>query len=284
MKLYDGGRAPNPRRVRIFLAEKGITCRPSRSISGASTVGGLYRDQSAAARAGPGARRRHGDHGIGRDLPLFRGAAAGPAAVRPRRAGAGAGRDVEQAEELNLLRVAHVFRICIRHEGAGSAAGAGLGRGQQAARADILRLDEQLASSPSSPATPFTVADITGLVAVDFMKPAKLACRRARNVSAGTPKSRRGRAPRPNRSCGLLSSDRATLSVRAGGSTPAFYSRPPKPRSVDCGASSLAALKARGIDPNRIDGVVLSHLHGDHFGGLPFFLLDAQFLARRGRC
>ena len=25
MKLYDGGRAPNPRRVRIFLAEKGIT-------------------------------------------------------------------------------------------------------------------------------------------------------------------------------------------------------------------------------------------------------------------
>ena len=24
MKLYDGGRAPNPRRVRIYLAEKGI--------------------------------------------------------------------------------------------------------------------------------------------------------------------------------------------------------------------------------------------------------------------
>ena len=24
MKLYDGGRAPNPRRVRIFLAEKGV--------------------------------------------------------------------------------------------------------------------------------------------------------------------------------------------------------------------------------------------------------------------
>ncbi|MFO0990283.1 MAG: glutathione S-transferase, partial [Alphaproteobacteria bacterium] len=25
MKLYDGGRAPNPRRVRVFLAEKGVT-------------------------------------------------------------------------------------------------------------------------------------------------------------------------------------------------------------------------------------------------------------------
>ena len=24
MKLYDGGKAPNPRRIRVFLAEKGI--------------------------------------------------------------------------------------------------------------------------------------------------------------------------------------------------------------------------------------------------------------------
>src|SRR5215471_3420185 len=50
---------------------------------------------------------------------------------------------------------------------------------------------------------------------------------------------------------------------------------------VDFGASSLIALKARHIDPNRIDGILLSHLHGDHFGGLPFLLLDAQFLSRR---
>jgi ribonuclease BN (tRNA processing enzyme) len=50
---------------------------------------------------------------------------------------------------------------------------------------------------------------------------------------------------------------------------------------VDCGASSLIALKARAIDPNDIDGIVLSHLHGDHFGAIPFLLLDAQFLAQR---
>jgi ribonuclease BN (tRNA processing enzyme) len=52
---------------------------------------------------------------------------------------------------------------------------------------------------------------------------------------------------------------------------------------VDFGASSLVALKAREIDSNRVDGILLSHLHGDHFGGLPFLLLDAQFLARRER-
>ena len=52
---------------------------------------------------------------------------------------------------------------------------------------------------------------------------------------------------------------------------------------VDCGASSLVALKRAGISPNLIDGVVLSHLHGDHFGGLPFLLLDAHHMSRRER-
>jgi ribonuclease BN (tRNA processing enzyme) len=50
---------------------------------------------------------------------------------------------------------------------------------------------------------------------------------------------------------------------------------------IDCGASTPVALRAHGIDPNGIDGILLSHLHGDHFGGLPFLLLDAQFLAER---
>jgi len=51
---------------------------------------------------------------------------------------------------------------------------------------------------------------------------------------------------------------------------------------VDCGASSLIALKRAAIDPNDIDTLLITHLHGDHFGGIPFLVLDGQF-ARRSR-
>jgi ribonuclease BN (tRNA processing enzyme) len=46
---------------------------------------------------------------------------------------------------------------------------------------------------------------------------------------------------------------------------------------LDCGASSLVALKQQRHDPNQIGLVLVSHLHGDHFGGLPFLILDGQF-------
>ena len=51
---------------------------------------------------------------------------------------------------------------------------------------------------------------------------------------------------------------------------------------LDCGATSLVAMKRRRLDPGSVDAVVLTHLHGDHFGGLPFVILDGQF-ARRER-
>jgi ribonuclease BN (tRNA processing enzyme) len=49
---------------------------------------------------------------------------------------------------------------------------------------------------------------------------------------------------------------------------------------IDCGATTLVALKRLGIDPDTIGVVVLSHLHGDLFGGLPWLILDGQFAGR----
>ncbi|MGH3165595.1 MAG: MBL fold metallo-hydrolase, partial [Trebonia sp.] len=52
------------------------------------------------------------------------------------------------------------------------------------------------------------------------------------------------------------------------------------PVLLDCGATSLSALKRLGLDPGEITAVLVSHLHGDHFGGLPFMILDGQFSRR----
>jgi len=50
---------------------------------------------------------------------------------------------------------------------------------------------------------------------------------------------------------------------------------------IDCGASALISLKKAGLSTNDVDTIFISHLHGDHFGGLPFFLIDALFMAKR---
>jgi ribonuclease BN (tRNA processing enzyme) len=39
-------------------------------------------------------------------------------------------------------------------------------------------------------------------------------------------------------------------------------------------------MKQCGIDPSTVDAVLVTHLHGDHFGGIPFLILDAQFAHR----
>jgi ribonuclease BN (tRNA processing enzyme) len=51
--------------------------------------------------------------------------------------------------------------------------------------------------------------------------------------------------------------------------------------TIDFGATSLVALRQLDIDPNSIDTVLLTHLHGDHCGGVPFLLLDAMLGSRR---
>jgi hypothetical protein len=53
--------------------------------------------------------------------------------------------------------------------------------------------------------------------------------------------------------------------------------------TIDFGTSSLIALTQQGIAHNSIDAILLTHLHGDHCGGVPFLLVDAMLAAKRTR-
>jgi ribonuclease BN (tRNA processing enzyme) len=50
---------------------------------------------------------------------------------------------------------------------------------------------------------------------------------------------------------------------------------------LDCGATALIAMRRFAIDPGRINAIFLSHLHGDHFAGVLFLLLEQHFIAQR---
>jgi ribonuclease BN (tRNA processing enzyme) len=53
--------------------------------------------------------------------------------------------------------------------------------------------------------------------------------------------------------------------------------------AIDFGTSSLIALAQQGLEHNSIDAILLTHLHGDHCGGVPFLLVDAMLGAKRNR-
>ena len=43
---------------------------------------------------------------------------------------------------------------------------------------------------------------------------------------------------------------------------------------IDCGASALVGLRKFGVDPNAIDTVLVTHMHGDHYAGIPWLALQ----------
>lgn len=60
-----------------------------------------------------------------------------------------------------------------------------------------------------------------------------------------------------------------------------FYINTPQTNLlVDCGATAYYGIKKQGLSADDIDTIVISHFHGDHYGGVPFLLLEAAFQNR----
>jgi glutathione S-transferase len=180
MKLYDGGRAPNPRRVRIFLAEKGIEL-PTEQVD----LGKLQQRSAAYTAINPMQRvpALVLDDGtviaesiaicryfevLQPDPPLFgRGALDGALVEMWNR----------RAEMHLLLPVASVFQHL--HPAMKVMVDPQVAEWGEANKPRVLQflqlLDGELKDRPYLAGAQYTVADITALVAVDFMRVSKMA-------------------------------------------------------------------------------------------------------------
>jgi ribonuclease BN (tRNA processing enzyme) len=52
---------------------------------------------------------------------------------------------------------------------------------------------------------------------------------------------------------------------------------------LDCGAGTLTSMKRHHLDAAAIDLILISHLHGDHFAGLPFLFIEYIYEQPRQR-
>jgi glutathione S-transferase len=179
MKLYDSGRAPNPRRTRIFLAEKGISVPTEQvdmmamqhktpeytAINPLQRMPALVLDDGTVITESIAICRYF--EALQPQPPLFGVGAEEIALVEM----------WNRRCELNLLfGVAHIFRHS--HPAMKELEVPQVSAWAEANKprvADFLAiLDRQLKSHKFIAGDRFSVADITALVAVDFMKPAKI--------------------------------------------------------------------------------------------------------------
>lgn len=179
MKLYDGGRAPNPRRVRIFLAEKGISL-PLEPVDlgslqqkspGYTAINPMQRVPALALDDGTVLTEsiaicRYFEE-LQPEPPLFGQGALEKAQVEM----------WTRRMEWNFLSlISHVFRnshpAMKEMEVPQVPAWAEANKPRIAEFLDFL--DRELGGRRYAAGDRFSVADITGLVAVDFMKPVKL--------------------------------------------------------------------------------------------------------------
>jgi glutathione S-transferase len=179
MKLYDGGRAPNPRRVRIFLAEKGIAIETQQVDLGALEHKGAAYTAVNPMQQVPALVLDDGTI-ITESIAICRYFEA----QQPEPALFGnSGREAAMIEmwnrriELRLLfGVAQVFRHL--HPAMKMLEDPQVPAWGEANKPRVSQflelLDRELASRRYAAGDRFSVADITGLVAIDLMKPAKL--------------------------------------------------------------------------------------------------------------
>jgi len=180
MKLYDGGRAPNPRRVRVFLAEKGIQVPTEQvdlstkaqksaaftAINPVQRVPVLVLDDGTVIAESIAICRYFEE--IHPDPPLFGRGALEIATIEM----------WNRRLELHLLfPVSHVFRNT--HPAMQELEVPQVPAWAEANKpriAEFLRiLDRELANRPFVAGDKYSVADITGMVAVDFMRLPRLA-------------------------------------------------------------------------------------------------------------
>jgi glutathione S-transferase len=179
MKLYDGGRAPNPRRVRIFLAEKGISL-PIEPVD----LGALQHKAPAYRAVNPLQRLPALELDDGTVLTESIAICRYFEELQPEPALFGRGA-LEKARiemwnrrmELNFFSlVSHVFRhlhpAMAAMEVPQVPAWAEANKPRVAEFLDLL--ESELKQRQFAAGDNFSVADITGLVAIDLMKPAKL--------------------------------------------------------------------------------------------------------------
>jgi glutathione S-transferase len=178
MRLYDGGRAPNPRRVRIFLAEKGMTVPVEKidlaslqhksaeftAINPLQRVPVLVLDDGTVITESVAICRYF--EGLRPEPPLFGRGALEEALVEM----------WNRRVELNLYQaVSAVFRHLHPSMKEMEAQVPEWGEANRPKVFDFLALlDRELKDRLSVAGDHYTIADITALVAVDFMRPAKL--------------------------------------------------------------------------------------------------------------
>jgi glutathione S-transferase len=180
MKLYDAGRAPNPRRVRIFLAEKGVSV-PLVPVD----LNGLEQRAPAFVAVNPMKQTPALEFDDGTVLtesvaicryfeelhpepPLFGTSPLERATTEM----------WQRRIEFGLLGpVAAVFRHL--HPAMAVMEAPQVPAWGETNKPKVMEflslLDRHLAGSEFIAGSRFSIADITGLVGVDFMKPAKLA-------------------------------------------------------------------------------------------------------------